>query len=310
MDEIYLEENEFTMESLQNFLLQFPGEIECLRVFPAVCRACKLLNETDERAFICTKCKTKTWRTAGTFFHGLKYLQPTFAWIWLVEDRATISVNKFAEAFDIPYASAWGANAKVKAVLEQEMNKHDAFEVVSKIFDKVICKRSMQSLAGKHPNYEEEIDEELDLEELEEMDSDQQLVYAELKSLPLDYDILQQRSGLSTAKFGAALAMLDMNGIAQQHLGNKFSLKKTTPTTSVSGTEMEIIHKFLSHVSNFHGVSRKYLQRYLAAFWTQWSANRWSRQTLMKTIMKYARSSRAEILAYHSPQKVRIPCLQ
>ncbi|CAN5254762.1 hypothetical protein BH10CYA1_BH10CYA1_50990 [soil metagenome] len=308
MEEIHLEAAEFTRLSLENFFKQFANEKECLRAIPSLCRACKLLVETDERCFVCPKCKTKTWRTAATYFHGLQKLMPTFAWIWLHEDRATISINKFAELFEIPYSSAWDANAKMKAVLEQEMNKHDVFEVVSNIFDKVICKRTVQSSAGKHPNYEEDELEETDLEELEGMDSDQKAVYAELKSQPIEFDVLYHRSGLSIAKFGAALTMLDINGVAKRHLGDQFSLKKTTPTTIVSGNELETIHQFLAYAKNFHGVSRKYLQRHLAAFWTLWGVNRWSTQTLLQTIMKYGRLSRADILAYHSPKKVRIHC--
>ena len=308
MEEIHLEEEEFTRQSLQNFFNHFANEKECIRAIPAICKACNRPVETDKRSFDCPKCKTKTWRTAGTYFHGLQNLLPTFAWIWLHEDRAIISVKKFAELFDIPYASAWDVDAKMKAVLEQEMNKHDAFEVVSNIFDKAICKRTVQSAAGKHPNYEDDDGEEIDLEVLEGMDSDQKLIYAELKSQPIEFDILYQRSGLSIAKFGAALTMLDINGVAQRHAGNKFSLMKTTPTAIVSSEEMETIQQFLVYTRNFHGVSRKYLQRYLAAFWTHLGVHRWSRQTLMKTIMKYGRLSRAAILAYHSPKKVRLHC--
>lgn len=309
--EIPLNEEAFAMESLQNFLIHFPSENECLQAFPAVCKACELLNESDERCFVCTKCKTKTWRTADTYFRGLRMLLPTLAWIWLAEDRASISVKKFAEIFGISYADAWSTNAKVKAVLEEEMNKHDAFEVVSKTFDSAICKRTIQSLAGKHPNYEEDDDAEPDLEELEEMDSDQQIVYAELKSQPIHFDVLYQRSGLSIAKFGAALAMLDMNGTVQQHIGNQFSLKKTSPTIPVSSDEMDAIRRFHMYVrKTFHGVSRKYIQRYLAAFWTRWGVDRWTKQTLFKTILMYVRPSRADILAYHSPQKLRIPVLR
>ncbi|MBI2812157.1 MAG: hypothetical protein HYX67_15190 [Candidatus Melainabacteria bacterium] len=130
MEEIHLEEEEFTWQSLQNFFIQFPDEKACLQAFPAVCRACNFINETDARSFVCAKCKTKTWRTAGTYFHGLKRLLPTFAWIWLVEDRATVSVKKFAEILAPSYSNAWDSKAKVKAVLEDELNKHNVFEVV------------------------------------------------------------------------------------------------------------------------------------------------------------------------------------
>src|SRR5438128_1936013 len=145
MDEIHISEEEFILQSLQNFHAQFPSEASCLRVFPSVCRACgsKMKKaDLDKRAVECSKCKTKTWRTAGTYFHGLKRIRPTFARIWMYEDRAIVSIKKFSELFDIPYATAWEIDAKIKAVFEKEMDKHDAFELVSTLFNPVICKRS------------------------------------------------------------------------------------------------------------------------------------------------------------------------
>jgi len=310
MEEIYLSEAEFTRQSLENFRRQFPDEAACLRVFPAQCRPCGFTNEQDDakaRNFVCSKCNVKTWRTAGTYFHGQKRLLPTFALIWLHEDRAILSINKFAEMFKISYSTAWETDAKLKDVLEQEMDKHDAFEVISQLFDDVIFKRSDQSWPGRHPSYEEE-EEPAELEEPEDMDADQRKIYALLSPQPIEFEELYQKSGLTIDKFSSALAMLDMNEVAERHIGDKFSLKKTKPIMIIGDKEIETIYDFFAYITNFHGVSRKYLQRYLAAFWTHWGVNRWCRQTLLKTCMKYSRLSRAALLAYVSPKMVRIPC--
>ena len=310
MEEIFLSDAEFARQSLQNFWRRFPDEEACLQVFPFVCRACGFGNDQDDaksRVVVCSKCNVKTWRTAGTYFHGLKRLLPTFALIWLHEDRAILSIKKFAEELNICYSTAWETDAKLKDVLEQEMNKHDAFEVISKFFDGVIFKRSDQTWPGKHPSYEEE-EEGSEPIEPEDMDADQKTIYALLSSQPIEFEVLYQKSGLTIDKFSSALAMLDMNEVAERHIGDKFSLKKTNPVVVIGAAETQTICDFFEYISNFHGVSRKYLQRYIACFWSHWGVNRWCRQTLLITCMKYGRLSRDALLAYVSPKLVRVPC--
>jgi len=307
MEEIYISEESFAYQSLQNFLLKFPNEEACLSVFPAVCKACGRKSKSTERVFECSKCKTKTSRTAGTYFHGLRKLLPTFAWIWLHEDRAVLSINKFAELFRVRYATAWKINAKMQAVLEKEMDKHDVFELVSTVFNQVICKRSGLSTGGEHPSYEEE-DEQPDIEDLEDLDEDQQALCAVLTTQPIVFDDLLQTSGLPIAKFAAALASIELEGIATRHAGNKFSLTKKDPVLLIGSQEKEVLQQFFRYVKNFHRISRKYLQRYLASFWTRSGRNRWSKGTLLNSCMKFRRLSYAEILAYNSPKMLRIPC--
>jgi len=312
MEEIYLSEEAFAYQSLQNFLSKFPDEESCLSLFPAVCKACGRKQRKAaqrERVFECYKCKTKTYRTAGTYFHGLRRLHPTFARIWIHEDRAVLSINKFTELFDLAYATGWKIEARLQAVLEKEMDKHDdVFELITTVFNPVIRKRSIVSVAEEHPDYEENDDEQPELEEQENLDEDQQSVCAFLKVQPEEFDNLFQASGMPIGKFAAALASLELEGIATRHAGNKFSLTKTNPMLLIGNQEKEVLQQFYDYIRNLHGISRKYLQRYLASFWARGALRRWSKGTLLKSCMKYRRLSYGEILAYNSPKIVRVPC--
>ncbi len=232
---------------------------------------------------------------------------PTLAWIWLHEDRAVLSINKFAELFDLAYATAWKIEARLQAVLEKEMDKHDVIELITTVFNPIILKRSIDSTAREHPNYEED-DEQPELQEQENLDEDQRIVCAFLTPQPIEFDNLFKVSGLPIGKFSAALACLELEGVATRHTGSKFSLTKTNPTLLIGNEENEILRQFYAFVKNFHGISRKYLQRYLAAFWAKIGLNRWSKGTLLKSCMKYRRLSYGEILDYNSPKMLRIPC--
>lgn len=309
MEEIHISEEAFAYQSLQNFLSKFPNEEACLKLFPAICKACGHNNravDPSARVIDCSKCKTKTWRTAGTYFQGLRRLMPTLAWIWLHEDRAVISINKFAALFDLAYATAWKIEARLQAVLEKEMDKHDVIELITSVFDPVIQKRSIDSTANEHPVYEDD-DNQTQVQEQENLDEDQQAICAFLMPQPVEFDSLFQVSGLPIGKFSAALACLELQGIATRHAGNKYSLTKTNPTLLIGNQEQEILGRFFAYVKNLHGISRKYLQRYIAAFWAKVGVDRWSKGSFLKSCMKLRRLSYGEILDYNSPKKLRTP---
>lgn len=303
------QEEEYTRQILKLFFETYPDEESCVRAFPANCKCCGTYNEqayeNGERFFECSMCNTKTWRTAGTFFHGLHYLHPSFASIWLHEMRAVISDKKLGELFDIAYATAWATAERVMSLLDQEMKKHNAFKIVSSAFNDVICKRSDLCVAGEHPNFEEADDDDFDPEVLKNLDPDQAALYAVLRAKPMSFDTLLEQSGLPVSRFTAALSSLELFEIATQHPNSKFSLRIST-TTLMTPAEEVIVQKFLKYVRNFHGVSRKHLQNYLAAFWARYWSARWPLANLFEVCMKSGRLKRSN--RYKKPPKiVRVP---
>lgn len=302
-------EEKYARKSLKNFRKRFPNEKACLRVFPAICRCCgkrhdrKIINT---RVFTCTRCNAETWRTAGTFFRRLRRLMPAFALIWLHEDHAVMSINKFKEYFDLSYDSAWNLFNKFEALLENEFDKQQVIELIAAVFIPVTTKRSTLSFSGKRASFEEE-EVKIEPEEFEKMDDDQRTVSALLKPQPTDYDTLFEMSGLSVDKFTAALMALELNGVATEHFGSRFSLTKTNPMMLVGSQESMIIEHFFDHVTrNFHGISRKYLQRKLVAFGSRFALLKWSGGTLLKTCLQ-SPPSRLDQRNYKSPRMVRVP---
>lgn len=303
------QEEELTRQSLDRFFARYPDEKSCLDAFPANCKSCGISNQEafvgGKRSFVCTNCKRTTWRTAGTYFHGLRYLHPTFALIWTTQDRAVLSAYKLTKVFKIVYATAWETVERLQAVFEEEMAKQDAFELVSTVFNAAICKRSSLCTSGEHPDFVEE-DDEPDPELTKDLNEDQLAVCAVLKSGPIAFDKLYEYSGLPIARFAAAIGSLDLAGIAKLHSGNRYSLIKKNPILQLSRQEKGLVKLFLEYVKNFHGVSRRYLQRYVASFWARYWPRRWMQSSLLNCCMKYG-SPRVMRTGYKSPKMIRVP---
>ncbi|MBS2001514.1 MAG: hypothetical protein JST44_08405 [Cyanobacteria bacterium SZAS LIN-5] len=303
------QEEELTRQSLERFFAVYPDEKSCLEVFPANCKSCGIPNEEahsrGERSFDCTNCKRTTWRTAGTYFHGLRYLHPTFALIWTAEERAVLSAYKLTKLFKIVYATAWETVERLQTVFEEEMENHDVFELVSTVFNPAICKRSNLCVGGEHPDFVEE-DDEPDPEDLKDLNDDQVAVCTVLKSRPISFDQLYKGSGLPIARFAAAIGSLDLMGIAKFHGGNRYSLIKTNPILQLSREEKAILKLFFEYVKNFHGISRKYLQRYIASFWARYWPRRWPESSLLRCCMKYV-SPTIKRVGYNSSKLIRVP---
>jgi hypothetical protein len=219
--------------------------------------------------------------------------------------RAVISDKKLGELFAIAYATAWDTADRVMTLLDHEMKKHAAFKIVSSAFNDVICKRSDLCVAGEHPNFEEADDADLDPELLKTLDSDEAALYAVLQAKPMSFDTLLEQSGLPLPRFTAALSSLELLEIATQHSSNKYSLKIST-NVQMTPKEEAIIQNFLKYVRNFHGVSRKHLQKYLAAFWARYWSARWPHASLFEVCMNFG-NLRRNHRSKKIPRMMRVP---
>lgn len=302
------QEEEFTRQSLQRFYTKYPDEGACLRAFDADCKSCGQYNqeafERGERSFRC-ECGIITWRTAGTFFHGLKYLLPSFLCIWLVEERAVISTNKLSKIVGVEYSTTWEAVDRVRTVLLDEMDRNAVTQLITTVFNPVISKRSNLSVGGEHPDFEE-----CDAVPIPEapLDQDQLAVCAHLKTKPVEFNILLERSGLSITKFSAALSALDVNGVVQRHFDNSYSLTKTNPMLLITNQEKALLNEFFEYIKNFHGISRKHVQKYVASFWSRYWPDRWSvARTLFALCMNGERQRSYQRRVFTSPKLVRMP---
>ena len=156
---------------------RFPTNKDCLKELHRQVHAAGIIKcgscgntaveETDSgRAVRCKSCRTKTWLTAGTFFHRVRLPKAWLAAIWFMEHGIILSSSQFHKVAGIAQSSALQIFKKLTMVMQSQMGEN-APEVASANFRPVFCKRSRLTPAGEHPSAEqEEIDRTLSYSEL------------------------------------------------------------------------------------------------------------------------------------------------
>lgn len=308
------------------------------------CRYCgslKIEKRYGDRVGKCPQCKKKIWFTAGTFFNQIRAARPWLLAIWLMEQGVIISSSKFHKLADIAQSSALNIFKKVTAVAQSHMQETEV-TVSSALFVLVFCKRSRETQAKKHPLSEQaEMEKQLydneeqgnlvtDLEEerqkpagmLEEERAgmefcdDEKKVYDILTTEPILVDAICQKSHLPIGKILAALTILELAGVAVRVAGDRYmrhakesvNTKAEKSAPQVSADIIDTVEAVLTFIRNkFHGISRKCLQNYLAAYWLGLSKGSELDGSLLKWCWRFGPISYERILAYISPLLVKMP---
>jgi len=143
-------------------------------------------------------------------------------------------------------------------------------------------------------------------------------VYDLLSAEPAHFDILCKRSGMQASGMSSTLTMLELAGAVLRLAGDQYI--HSTPTTAGLHTVIEssrgkdsttettsTVAAVIDFVGlNFQGISRKYLQNYLAWYWCHTDRTRWSLGSLLKACLRFRPVCYAEILEYVSPPFVTI----
>ncbi|MBP9090878.1 hypothetical protein KBI23_07590 [bacterium] len=141
-------------------------------------------------------------------------------------------------------------------------------------------------------------------------DTDKQ-VFDSIRQTPTSQDSLCNITGMSAAQVSSSLVMLEISGLIQMLPGNLFARCKrpTTPNfeSEINESAATITWRAFKTISEIYGgVSRKYLQLYLAAFWCHQDATRWPEGALLKILLRGEPIQFQEILGYVSPTTVSI----
>ena len=315
-------------ESLEEIFtrIQAAGLIKCHH-----CASEDVVRNYGDRIILCLSCKKNSWFTADTFFEHMRLACPWLAAIWFKEHGLCINAFKFHKLMKIAYSSALKIYKKLDIVLESNMGS-DALVVSSALFLAVVGKRSRETPAREHPWAEQDEIEKQMLEKSSEPDAaniactlsePENALYKLLSTEPVNFDLLCQRSGTPAGELTSLLMTLEINGFAQRLAGDKYVRKtpiEVRPTdslglrppgsTHLSMRERSIIATIVGFVKrNFHRISRKYLQSYLAAYWCYVDRKRWQAGSLLEACIRYGPISYADILAYVSPALVKVlPC--
>jgi hypothetical protein len=144
---------------------------------------------------------------------------------------------------------------------------------------------------------------------------DEQL-YELLSDQDLHFDELVDRTGMAAREISASLSMLELVGLVRRLPGGFYAravpehcdgaAAKTVPAEAPPPQIVEAIAAFEELARRiFHGISRRLVQPYLAAFWCHVRTMKWSTEALFSTCIRAGPIYYRDILAYVSPPQVK-----
>jgi hypothetical protein len=137
------------------------------------------------------------------------------------------------------------------------------------------------------------------------------VVFDAIQQMPISQDSLCIATEMNAAQVSSALVMLEVSGLIEALPGNLFIRRKPRETSSSSGAQRDSLtaigfRAFLTIREIYGGVSRKYLQLYLAAFWCHFDSVRWQQDSLLKILLRGKSIQFQQVLSYVSPLTVSI----
>ncbi len=266
-----------------------------------------------ERNYKCPKCKQLVWVTAGTFFDGIKDPITWRGAIWLYEEGLTPTATDLERLSGASYSSCWEICRKLNMViLEQILDGLTPVE--SAFFQEIIFRRTRVTPAGKHPRAEQaEIEEDsldaADEEILDDLTEKQISILQNLSQEPVHFDVLCAKANTPSTDVSAFLMLLELSGTAQRLVGDRYvRIKKSKKMRDVEDLPPELklmISAFKNFVrAKFQGISRKYLQLYLAAFICYLNREKWERGRILHACWQRRKIRRKDLLNYVTPEYV------
>lgn len=303
------------------FVLLYPAEVDCIetiyqalyesnKVFCHHCSGRNVEHNFGERVVRCSDCKQLSWFTADTFFHHMRVARPLLLAMFLLGKGVYFNSSTLHKLTGIAHSSATYIYKKIMAVVTRSM-PDQSMEVPSAMFLSIMTKRSIETPAREHPSSEEEafarrcpknvgVDEALD--DLTPAEKATRLCLGDgVKTI----DELHYATGLGIPEICAALTGLQLMGLILELPGARFKLNEFS--TSVSQSLHDLCATVTKHIRHFfQGVSRKYLQYYVSAYWTWIDRTRWSMQSLLSECSHAARVVDQEIDQFVTAAGVRL----
>lgn len=315
---------------------------KAIGVYDLIC-ACgsKNVKGENDRKMRCLDCGKSTWLLAETFFHGIRRPRQWLALIEMFLSGVFVNSYQFQQAVRIAYSSALSMFKKLTMVIASYMG--DGEELPSHLFLEAFCKRSKRTPAGQHPRSEEEGLSDIDLQTtardqsqgedlvtniavLDERNLDPSLSAVEIEVLdlltpePIHFDRLCERTELSVGTLLSSLTLLELSGRVLRLSSDRYVLIAPLTTThdvftdginrietALPSDAMELAANIVQWIKGcFHGVSRKYLQNYLAAYWCARDRATWNASFLAQACLEADAISDREILGYVTPPVVRV----
>ena len=303
------------------------------------CGSARLKVRFGKRTGNCGKCGKKFWLTAGTIFERMRSARPYLVAIHLLEKGIPFSARTLSRVCNIAYETASQIFKKIMNAVSVAMSG-TAILVSSFEFNSLICKRSLETDARRHPVTEQEDAREVQRQDASSIEkiieertggfnqpapgpvceekssqidaaeqvapSTPELIYELLSKEPQSMDQLIAASGLEPGVVVATVSILELADIATRLSGNRVVLSAELSSASLPQLDSQVrgsINQAIWFIRKFfHGVSRKYVQIYLAAYWCFIDRARWSEGKVFK---QCCQTARVEMKTFVSPLELR-----
>lgn len=136
-------------------------------------------------------------------------------------------------------------------------------------------------------------------------------IYDVLSEEPILFDDLCKATGMSVSDISATLTLLEIAGATERLPGDRYVrfISNKSVSKPFAGSRLQskmAVSDFINFVcAGFHGISRKYVQLYLALYWCHMARTRWCNGSLLQACLQFGRISHDQILAYVSPLIVK-----
>ncbi len=292
------------------------------------------VKSKKKRTVMCSVCKKEIWITSSTLFRRVKQLKAWLGAIYLMGHGAVVTSNKLSELGGTAISTALNIVRKIGLVIEGERQQEaidTSYKIASMEFVSIFCRRSMLTLPKVHPSIalEDAPSQEQDSESADDAQSPEaDLSPNELEILhllgtePMTQDQICDLTKLSVSEVGGALVVLELEGLIEAHPGGRFSKKKAQKQANADAATMHtrnkekdiympsmgaLVGRVIDMTQSIRGgISRKYLQIYLASMWCQLDRARWNETSLLHAFIRSAEICYQDILDYESPTIVSI----
>lgn len=309
-----------------------------------ICGRCQRSNthlEKNYRALKCDDCGHTTWPLANTFFCKVRRIKAYVGAIWLLQNGFAVSSFQFHKLANIAQSTALNIFKKVAIIIENTMERAT---LPSTCFDEAIGKRSKETPARLHPTAEgcnrQEANQISPVQGGENaahisptLDGPQRIVYDCLDVNGISFDTLQARTQIETGLLLATLTMLELADLIVALEGNRFARKRhfsidynqpcvESEQTRIHSEKLDYqsndflkndrqARKLISEIThflqdNYHAVSRKYLQLYIATFWYLKTATRKDHPPLIKCCSDAKFITITQLAGFISPVYVKV----
>ncbi len=317
--QIAFPEDEDCLEEIIKYLIEIGWVFRCSR-----CNSSELRRKRGMRRYSCTDCHYKGWILAGTYFEFMRKSRLWLGLIWFLEHGIQINALQFHQLAKCAYSTALMIFRKLGAVLHEHLESmQEVGSAESGEFLSIFWKRSNQTPIGEHPSLEQKFFD-LELNDMEDegenenttkdLREDETQILHLISDQKIHLDHICQISGLYCGDVIGSLTFLEMSNLVERHGGDYYTLKqkkignkRNRSDVPNSATTQLKIDSFITFVQGqIHGISRKYLQYYLAIFWCFEDRKRWSPSELLKACCRSTFRASRELSQFVTESRVLV----